>query len=86
MVGTKINRWHMELDISGPAASIIRGQFVRSRLVSMTSAELRGGRLGPLKMIIRVGTHRRIPLKVLPTTSKEHQVILVFGNHEGKGF
>lgn len=40
MVGTKINRWHMELDISGPAASIIRGQFVRSRLVSMTSAEL----------------------------------------------
>lgn len=30
----------MELNISGPAASIIRGQFVRSRLVSMTSAEL----------------------------------------------
>lgn len=33
-----MKKWPMVLAISGPVSSIIRGWFVRSRLVSMTSA------------------------------------------------
>lgn len=62
-----MKKWHMELDISGPAVSIIRGQFVRSLLVFMTSTQLRRW----VRATIRVRTPRRIPLNVSSTISKD---------------
>lgn len=80
----KMKTWHTELDISSSNVSIIRGQFVRSILVSWHQHSW--GELGPLKGIIKVRTPRRIPLNVPSTISKDFQASLAFGNHRGKWF
>lgn len=81
----KMKKWHVELAISGPAVSIIRGQFVRSMLVFMTSTQLRRW-IRATEEDYKGKKSQKDPTECFIYHLQRLQAILVFGNNRGKWF
>ena len=77
----KMKKWHVEPAISGPAGSIIKGWFVRSSLVFMTSALLSLSRWTRATEDDYMSRNlQKDHTELFSATSEEFQVILVFRN------